>query len=153
MGALASQITSLTIVYSTVFSDADQSKHQSSASLAFVWGIHRWPVNSPHTWPITRKMFPFDDVIMRCFQCFQQVRCKCWGHLSYFHMGMPPFKLISNGLQGRFGIRIHSGLIYESVLYVFAVCDSHAFPLNTYCCFNIDPQSFSVSYISNTPKV
>ena len=65
MGAIASQITSLTIVYSTVYSDADQRKHQSSASLAFVWGIHRGPVNSPHKWPVTRKMFPFDDVIMR----------------------------------------------------------------------------------------
>ena len=64
MGAIASQITSLTIVYSTVYSGADQSKHQSSASLAFVWGIHRGPVNSPHKWPVTRKMFPFDDVIM-----------------------------------------------------------------------------------------
>ena len=42
----------------------DQRKHQSSALLAFVRGIHRWPVNSPHTWPVTRKMFPFDDVIM-----------------------------------------------------------------------------------------
>ena len=63
MGAIASQITNLTIVYSTVYSDADQ-KHQSSASLAFVWGIHRGPVNSPHKWPVTRKMFPFDDVIM-----------------------------------------------------------------------------------------
>ena len=57
-------ITSLTIVYSTVYSGADQRKHQSSASLAFVWGIHRGPVNSPHKWPVTRKMFPFDDVIM-----------------------------------------------------------------------------------------
>ena len=47
MGAIASQITSLTIVYSFVYSDADQRKNQSSASLAFVWG-----------------MFPFDDVIM-----------------------------------------------------------------------------------------
>ena len=37
---------------------------QSSASLAFVRGIHRWPVNSPYKWPVTRKMFPFDDVIM-----------------------------------------------------------------------------------------
>ena len=46
------------------YSDADQWKHQSSASLAFVRGIHRWPVNSPHKWPVTRKMFPFDDVIM-----------------------------------------------------------------------------------------
>ena len=64
MGAIASQITSLTIVYSTVYSDADQRKHQSSASLAFVRGIHRGPVNSPHKWPETRKMFPFDDVIM-----------------------------------------------------------------------------------------
>ena len=64
MGAIASLITSLTIVYSTVYSEADQRKHQSSASLAVVWGIHRGPVNSPHKWPVTRKMFPFDDVIM-----------------------------------------------------------------------------------------
>ena len=64
MGATASQITSLTIVYSTVYSGADQRKHQRSASLAFVWGIHRGPVNSPHKWPVTRKMFPFDGVIM-----------------------------------------------------------------------------------------
>ena len=64
MGAMASQITSLTIVYWSVYSGADQRKHQSSASLAFVRGIHRRPVNSPHKWPATRKMFPFDDVIM-----------------------------------------------------------------------------------------
>ena len=64
MGAITSQITSLTIVYSTVYSNADQRKHQSSSSLAFVWGIHRWPVNSPYKGPVTRKMFPFDDVIM-----------------------------------------------------------------------------------------
>ena len=64
MGAMASQITSLTIVYSSVYSGADQRKHQSSASLAFVRGIHRWPVNSPHKWPVTRKMFPFDEVIL-----------------------------------------------------------------------------------------
>ena len=41
MTTIASQITSLTVVYSTVYSDANQRKHQSSASLAFVWGIHR----------------------------------------------------------------------------------------------------------------
>ena len=64
MGMIASQITSLNIVYSTVYSDADQRKHQSSASLAYVRWIHRGPVNSPHKWPVTRKMFPLDDVIM-----------------------------------------------------------------------------------------
>ena len=48
MGAMASQITSLTIVYSTIYSGADRRKHQSSASGAFVRGIHRSPVNSPH---------------------------------------------------------------------------------------------------------
>ena len=46
------------------FLGTDQGKHQSSASLAFVSGIHRWPVNSPHKGPVTRKMFPFDDVSM-----------------------------------------------------------------------------------------
>ena len=64
MGAMASQITSLTMVYSTVYSGTDQRKHQSSVSLAYVRGIHRWPVNSPHKGPVMRKMFPFDEVIM-----------------------------------------------------------------------------------------
>ena len=64
IGATASQITSLTIDYLTVYSGADQRKHHSSASLAFVRGIHREPVSSPHKGPITRKMFLFDDVIM-----------------------------------------------------------------------------------------
>ena len=64
MGTMVSQITRLPIVYSAVYSGVDQRKHQSSASLAFVRGIQRWPVNSPHKWPVTRKMFPFDDVIM-----------------------------------------------------------------------------------------
>ena len=63
MSAIAAQITSLTIVYSKVYSGVDQRKHQSSASLVFVRGIHRCQVNSPHKGPVTRKMFPFDDVI------------------------------------------------------------------------------------------
>ena len=56
---MASQITSAPIVCTTVCSGGDQRKHQSSASLAFVRGIHRWPVS--------RKMFPFVDVIMPRF--------------------------------------------------------------------------------------
>ena len=65
MNVMASQITSLTIVYSSVFSGAVQTKHQSSASLTFVGGIHLWAVNSPHKGPETRKMFPCDDVIIK----------------------------------------------------------------------------------------
>ena len=62
MSMMASQITGVTIVYVTVSSGADQRKHQSSASLAFVWRIHQWPVNSSYKGPVTQKMF--DDVSM-----------------------------------------------------------------------------------------
>ena len=89
MGAIASLITSLTIVYSTVYSDADHRKHQSSASLAFVGGIHQGPVNSPHKWPVTRKMFPFDDVIMNS-------ACS----VTLFHSVSAPIKFIFFHEQG-----------------------------------------------------
>ena len=84
MGPIASQITSITMVYSIVYSDADQRKHQSSASLAFVRWIHRGPVYSPHKWPVTRKMFPFDDVIMQIISRpfghnGEEVRMAWWG--------------------------------------------------------------------------
>ena len=78
MRTVVSQITSLTIVYSTVYSGADQRKHQSSASLAFVRGIHRRPVNSLHKWPVTRKMVPFDDIIMHCASHWTP-----WGLITY----------------------------------------------------------------------
>ena len=61
----ASKITRVSIVCSTIHLGADQRKHQTSASMAFVRGIHRWPANSPHKGTVTRKMFLFDDVIMR----------------------------------------------------------------------------------------
>ena len=86
MGAIASQITSLTIVYSIVYSDADQRKHQSSASLAFVRGIHRGLVNSLHKWPATRKMFPFDDVIMLWHQ-------QDWNVTFVFRAGWQVYRL------------------------------------------------------------
>ena len=54
MGTMASEITNLDIVYSNIHSDADEKN----------------PVNSPHKWPATRKMFPFDDVIM-LYLCFR----------------------------------------------------------------------------------
>ena len=72
MGAMASQITGVSIVSSTVRSGTHQRKYQRPASLAFVRGIHQWPVDSPHKRPVTQKIFPFDDVIMftRIFQCY-----------------------------------------------------------------------------------
>ena len=89
MTTMASQITSLTIVYSTVYSGGDQRKHESSASLAFVRGIHRWPVNSPHKGPVTRKMFSFDDVIMTEVLDIQQQQC------SLHKIGAVLFKCLS----------------------------------------------------------
>ena len=73
MTTVASQITSLAVVYSIVYSDADERKHQSSASLAFVRGIHRdrW---IPRTKAVTRKMFPFDDVIMILSHCLPRLK-------------------------------------------------------------------------------
>ena len=65
MTTIASQITSLTIVYSTVYSDADQRKTSKLRVTGLCVGNSPGPVNSPHKGPVTRKMFPFDDVIMR----------------------------------------------------------------------------------------
>ena len=73
-----SQITSLMIVYSAVYSGEDQRKHQSSTSLAFVWGIHRWLVNFLHKCTVTRKMFPFDDVIMLLWYCSMGSHDTAW---------------------------------------------------------------------------
>ena len=64
MNTRASQITGTSIVSPAICSGADQRNHQSSASLAFVRVIHRPLSGSPHQGPVTRKIFPFDDVIM-----------------------------------------------------------------------------------------
>ena len=64
MCAMMSQITGVASVCSAVCSGADQRKHQSSASLAFMRGIQWWLVDSPLKGSVTQKMFPFDDVIM-----------------------------------------------------------------------------------------
>ena len=64
MGAIASQITSLAIVYSIVYS----KKTSKFRVTGLCTGNSPWPVNSPHKWPVMRKMFPFDDVIMWCTQ-------------------------------------------------------------------------------------
>ena len=94
---MASQITSLTIVYSTVYSDADQRKHQSSASLALVRGIHRWPVNSPHKWPVTRKMFPFwwRHHEWKCLHFAEIFVTGCSGSCNFWQLTVQPAMRIS----------------------------------------------------------
>ena len=77
---MASQITGLTIVYSTVYSMRKKT-HQSSASLAFVCGIHRWPMNSPHKGPVTREMFPFDDAVNA--YCINELLSSTWKDFTY----------------------------------------------------------------------
>ena len=64
VGVMASKITSPTIVYSTVYSGADQRTHQCYASLTFCVGNSPVTGEFPHKGPVTRKMSPFDDVIM-----------------------------------------------------------------------------------------
>ena len=77
MDAMAPQITGILIVYTTVWSGEDKKKHQSFASLAWVTGIHRWPVNSPQNGPVTRKKFSFDDVIVIRIMRMYILRSKC----------------------------------------------------------------------------
>ena len=87
MSSMVSKITSVSAVYSIVCSGADQIKHQSFTSLAFMGGIHWWPVNSAHKGPVTRKMFLFDDVIMRLstengiFYLYGLTLIPTWNHM------------------------------------------------------------------------
>ena len=87
MGAMASQITSLTIVYSTVYSGADHRKHESSAPLAPEKEIHRGPVNSPHKGPVTRKIFPFDYVTIQSTGTMLKVAIIMVLYRDHFGMG------------------------------------------------------------------
>ena len=119
MGTIASQITSLKIVHSTVYWGVDQTKHQSSASLAFVWGIHRWPVNSPHKGVSNAEMFPFwwrhhgvyaevssAPVTSTCkrFKTYRQGNSDQWYSRQYFLWYIPiwgpwPLKSSKHGSQ------------------------------------------------------
>ena len=87
MSTMASQVTSLTITYSSVCSGAGKKTHQISASLAFVRGIHRWPANSLRKGPVTRKMFPFDGVFMLWDRGLYGIPCVC------------PYLILENGIQ------------------------------------------------------
>ena len=111
MSAMASQISGASIVYSTVGSGADQGKHQSTASLVFVMGIHRWPVNSLHKWPVTRKMlmtssWSWDSFYLRFF---------IWAHNPSFlinmHLAVSHWRRVTHICVSKItGIGLHNGL-------------------------------------------
>ena len=98
MSMMATQTTSLTIIYSALYLGAGQTKYQSFASVAFVRGIHQWSVISPHKWPAIRKMFPFDDVIMyRDAQADGRIMLRQWERLFWVkfyqrHDGLMPYE-------------------------------------------------------------
>ena len=94
--------------YSSVYSSADQRKQQSSASLAFVREIHRWPANSPHKWPVTRKMFPFDDVIIEWLYTF----CPDW-NVALFYTAVPEDIVVrAVGSAGVSWVRVYTVLSF-----------------------------------------
>ena len=119
MSSMASQIISLTIVYSIVYSDADQSKHQSSASLAFVRGIHQRPVNSPHKGPVTRKMVPFDYGIMWNSNRGHGSTVEYWDDSAHKPRG---FEIIDQKIRCIFGYRNHQKGAYMYVIYSGCAC-------------------------------
>ena len=131
MGAIASRVTSLTTIYSRVHSGADQRKYQSSPpSLAFVRGIHRWPVNSPHKGPVTRKMFPFDDVIMY----LKIYLLKCWWYGIY------------HGIEYR--IRIHTNDRYSFIVKTsLPYNDNQTVRLSTFLCLSIHFQLWALDSV------
>ena len=140
MSAIASQITSLTIVYSAVYSGADQRKHQSSVSLTFVRGIHRSPVISPHKGPVTRKMFPFDDVITMWHYCYGWVSTAASNDLApIWHKRAPKqsnrpsmqifLRLLAIGCQ----LCVHS---YPKPNMITPICDFHFRLLDLVCIFS-----------------
>ena len=90
MSATVSLIIGVSIVYSTFCSGADQRKHQSSALLNFMRGVHRWPVNFPHKGPVTRKIFQFNGVIVYLPYTHDVIKWKYFPRYWPFVQGILP---------------------------------------------------------------
>ena len=143
MTMLASQITSLTVVYSIVYSGVNQRKHQSSASLAFVREIHRGPVNFPHKWPVTRKMFPFDDVIMPFWDTATHGEGHVCGQRSRSHLTLKIQRSRSRS-------RSNPLVTFEArgSIYMFAFPFLEIGPFLRYSKFHIWPWKFKVKVLA-----
>ena len=110
MGHMTYQITGISTVCSTMRSGAYQTKYQSSKSSFFVRGIHRWPVNSPHKGPVTRKMFPFDNVIMTSwhiyiYMCVCVFCCAMTSCLDVHHHMLEVWRLMNYVIRHKFIIQ------------------------------------------------
>ena len=113
-----------------IYLGTDQRKHQSSTSLAFVRGIHQWPVNSPHKGPVTLKMFPFDDVIMPCYNnrtyfCLGKHNKQCaylthWGRDKMAAISQTIFSNAFSWMKmDEFRLRFHWSLFLRVQLTIF----------------------------------
>ena len=124
MSTMASQITSVTFVYSTDCSGADQINIKALGQWPFMRGIHQWLVNSSPKGPVTRKMFLFDDVIMLFCATISLLKwCTiCMGDLSY-------------GFQW---------IKFPSMLSMHVQSWTEPFSLKNCYSFNIEPYCFDV---------
>ena len=105
MSALASKWPAPQLFTQSFIQGTDQRKHQSSASPAFVWGIHRWSVNSPHKRPVTRKMFPFADVIMKKGRREQANKHPMRSYISYSSIHIFSSRSFIHWVDGRITAR------------------------------------------------
>ena len=119
MDMMASEITSLTFVYSTVCSGTDQRKHRNSASLAFVRGINRWLVNSLHKGSGTRKMSPFDGVIMH------SLALSHWYHVSVAGDVLMCSTMNFRQRMAWLAVSLYLGATCWIMYYIFEISDSY----------------------------
>ena len=131
---MASPITGVSMVCSNFCSSTDPRKHQSSASQALLWGIHRWPANSPHKGPVTRKCFHLMMSLCEIYACsrpfhlrpaavsFEQIEAKIRKKRSILLRTFASMKMILiliNIIPLKFAPK---GLIYNNSLLVQVKC-------------------------------
>ena len=141
MSATASQITCVSIVCSIVCIGVDQRRHQSSTLLVFGRGIHLWPVDSPHKGPVTRKMFPFDDVIMYIVPI----------HVSVFMWESKSVIILQMMFQHLTVLTAKSGMFYAH--FVWTVVNwiyGNSFRITGQWCKGHPPERGGFFYISKT---
>ena len=110
MSTMASQVTSASIVCLVVGLGRVQRKHQISALLAFVRGIHRWPDDSPHKGPVTPTNFPFDNAIM--LKGMIELRVKLpWPAWPIDNMSNLTFKCFWKWIYAKYDVEVQGRMV------------------------------------------